>query len=128
QFDGIEDSKGFIAEVDNLATGDVDATLTPGGLFEIRGTGLKIAGDDEHLAEVGIFLEADDGSSRLQIDPTAIAVNEPKTLKAIAPDASALPVGSKWYVEVRTQASAKSASTLIKSVRIMKSDFTVTIL
>jgi hypothetical protein len=128
QFDGIEENSGFIAEVDNLSTGEIDATLTPGALFEVRGVGLKIAADAEHVDEVGLYLESEDGTTRLQVASTSIAVNEPKTLKAIAPEAAVLPAGSKWYVIVRTQSSAKGSGNLLKSVREMKSEFTVTVL
>jgi hypothetical protein len=129
QFDGIEDNRGFIAEVDNLSTGEIDATLTPGALFEVRGVGLKIMADVEHASEAGLFLESPDGATRLQIASTAIAVNEPKTLKAIAPDASLLPSESQWYVVIKTQSSAKGHSgQLLKNIREMKSEFTVTAL
>jgi hypothetical protein len=128
QFDGIEENHGFMAEFDNLVTGDVDSTLTPGGLFEVRGAGLKIAADSDHAAEVGLFLENATSAARVQIAATSIAVNEPRTLKAVAPAASAIPEGTKWYVVVRTQLSAKHSSTLLINVREVKSDFTVTAL
>jgi hypothetical protein len=128
QFTGEKDTNGFIEEVIDRTTGGVNQTLHPGALFGITGGGLKIAADATHAGEVGIFLEPAAGGARVRIDPRNIIVNEPMRLAAVAPPASTTPEGSQWRVVVRTQASSKAhGGHLLKRIREMKSNFTLTI-
>ena len=55
--------------------------------------------------------------------PKIIAVNEPRTLKIIVP---ALNPGTMYLLMIVTQSSAKGHSNLLKTVRELHSDFTLT--
>jgi hypothetical protein len=125
QFDGIEENFGIIAEAIDIATGDTNLNITPNALFELRGSGLKIAADDDHTDIVGIYLEGVLTGSSIKFEPKAIAVNESRTLKAIAPDTAYFSPGEQYYVVVRTQAPVTSSGKLLKNVREVKSDFTI---
>jgi hypothetical protein len=127
QVDGVDENRGIIAEAIDRATGDVNQTICPGALLELRGAGLKIATDARHTDDVGIFLEDAADGSRVKISPPDIAVNTPRHLDAVAPPVSAIPAGKQYYVVVRTQASTKAhGGLLLKEVREVKSDFTLT--
>jgi hypothetical protein len=126
QFDGIEENNGIIAEVIDYATGDVNLNITPDTLFEVRGTGLKIAADDNHADLVGLYLEGVSTGASIKFEPKAFAVNESRTLKAIAPNTSYFSTGEQYHVVVRTQATVTSNGKLLKEVREVKSDFTIT--
>jgi hypothetical protein len=96
--------------------------MTVGNLLTIRGYGLKIEGDAEHKDEAGLWF--DDGAGGL-IKAEIIAVNEPRTLKAIVP--ATLGVGGEYALKVVTQSSAKNSGALLKTVREVRSDFKLTV-
>ncbi|MDR1371291.1 MAG: DUF4469 domain-containing protein, partial [Dysgonamonadaceae bacterium] len=83
QIDGIEETNGIIAEVINHVTGEIDLTINAGGIFFVRGTGLKIDSDDLHADETGLFLEFVDSGDRIKIDPVNIALNGQREIRAI---------------------------------------------
>jgi hypothetical protein len=126
QIDGIEESNGMIAEVINQVTGEIDTTVSLGGLFTIHGIGLKIEFDDLHIDEVGVFFEDINDGSRVKIDPVDIAVNVPHEIRAIAN--ANVGQGHEYYIVVCTQSSLKGGKKPLKIVREMKSDFAITIL
>jgi hypothetical protein len=117
-FDGIDETSGFIGEVVDEVTGDVNGTITVGNIIDIRGSGLKIESDEEHASEIGFFFSSE---STGEIQATLIPVNEPKMLKIIVPQLSV----TEYTIIIRTQTSAKSHG-LQKNVREVRSDFTVT--
>jgi hypothetical protein len=121
QFDGVDRAGGFIARASDEYTGQTDEVMTLGNLLLIRGYGLKIEGDGDHKAEVGLWF--DDGEHP-PVKAEIIAVNEPKTLKAIVP--AGLAVGGEYALKVVTQSSAKHGGTLRRTVREVRSDFTLT--
>jgi hypothetical protein len=125
QIDGVEENNGMIAEIINNVTGEIDATINSGALFSVRGTGLKIEYDEFHTDETGLFLEDVNTAIRTKIDMVNIAVNEPREIRAIAPQY--IGVGLSFYIVVCTQASVKSNGRPLKKVREMKSDFAVTV-
>ena len=128
QIEGIEENPGIIGEVIDLETHEINQTLHVNNIFEVRGAGLKIAADADHADDVGIFLELASTDFRIKLDPKGIAVNEPRTLKVFLAIPEGLPAyDPAFYVVVRTQLSATSGATLLKHVREVKSDFTVTI-
>jgi hypothetical protein len=100
----------------------VDEVMTIGNLLTIRGYGLKIEGDKEHTDEVGLFF--DDGQGSL-VKAEIVAVNEPRTLKAIVP--ATLGVGGEYTLKVVTQSSAKGNGGILKTVREVRSDFKLTV-
>jgi hypothetical protein len=117
-FDGIDETNGFIGEVVDEATGNVNGTITIGNIIDIHGSGLKIEGDEEHASTIGFFFS---NETTGEIQATIIPVNEPKMIKVLVPQLSA----ADYTIVIRTQTSAKSA-TLLKNIREVKSDFTVT--
>lgn len=66
-----------------------------------------------------------DPGARTRIDAVNIALNEPRELRAIAPTTAV--AGKQYCVVVSTQASAKNGTHLLKNMREMKSDFTITV-
>jgi hypothetical protein len=127
QLDGIDDTSGIIADVIDSATGNVDSTIHPNSLVTLRGLGLKIASDPEHASDVGLYYENAATGARVRTNPVDLAVNTFMEIKAIAPSTTSLPMGTVCYVVVRTQSSPKNSGTLIKNVREVKTDFTVTV-
>jgi hypothetical protein len=120
-FDGIDETNGFIGDVLDEETGSVSGVITMGNIIDIRGSGLKIMGDEEHADEVGLFFQSETSDP---IRATIIPVNEPKMLKVLVP---MLTPGQDYVITIRTQSSAKHASSImLKNIREMKSDFTVT--
>jgi hypothetical protein len=131
EINGKEDNAGYISEVIDSYDGTVDETLHIGFPFEIYGAGLKIAADAEHAGQEGLFLiNAANPTLAVRIDPRLITVNEPHLIKAtvnlnmgLANPGDAASV----YLEIRTQASARSHSTLLTDIRTVRSDFTLTL-
>jgi hypothetical protein len=121
EFDGIDQREGFIGEAFDESTGLVDESITIGNLLSIHGYGLKVEGDADHQGEVGLFFE--DGSGA-RIKAAILAVNEPRTLKAIAP--ASLAAGTAYRLVVITQSSAKHGSKVLKNPREVRSEFTLT--
>ena len=118
EFDCIDQRDGLIAEALDEQTGQLDEVMTLGNLLVIRGYGLKIEADADHAAQAGLFF--DDGSSAL-VKAEILAVNEPRTLKAIVP--AALVVGTHYALKIVTQSPTKGGGTLLKSLREIHSEF-----
>jgi hypothetical protein len=121
EFDGIDVREGIIAEALDETTGLLDESVTIGGLLTIHGSGLKVESDADHKAEAGLYFE--DGAGA-RIKAAILAVNEPRTLKAIAP--ASLVVGTAYRLVVVTQSSVKHGSTLLKNLREVRAEFTLT--
>jgi hypothetical protein len=121
EFDGLDQSDGLIAEARDEATGLVDEVMTPGNLLTIHGYGLKIEADAAHQNEVGLYFEREDGQ---RIKAEIIAVNEPRTIKAIIP--GGLGSGNKFSLVIVTQSSAKNGAAVLKNMREMRSEFILT--
>jgi hypothetical protein len=121
EFDGIDLREGIIGEAVDEATGIVDEAVTIGGLVTIHGSGLKIESDGAHKADAGLYFE--DGAGT-RVKAAILAVNEPRTLKAIAP--AGLTAGTAYHLLVVTQSTVKSGGALLKNVREVRSEFTLT--
>ena len=122
-FDGSDTADGFIAEALDEATGLRDEGVTPGGLLTIRGYGLKIAADAAHRDQAGLFFTTPAGQ---RVGPATLAVNEPRTLKALAP--AGLASGTDYRLEIVTQSPAKGGGTLLWNPREVRSEFSLTAL
>jgi hypothetical protein len=124
-FKGIDETSGHMFTFLNEATG-ADDDLTPGGLFRINGTGLKIAHDEEqvHIAAVGLWLVPATGQAS-PIRVTALAVNEPRTVVAVIP--FNIPQGT-YFIEIVTQSPVKSTGKFLKNPRTVRSEQTFTYL
>ena len=121
EFDGIDQTDGHIAEARDEATGLIDECATLENIITIHGYGLKIESDEAHKDEVGLFFVNPSGDPLLA---KVLAVNEPKTLKAVVPPG--LTVGTAYTLRVVTQGSAKTSAHMLKELRVMNSEFTVT--
>jgi hypothetical protein len=122
-FDGRDENEGHIGEVRDEATGLIDEVMTRKNILTIHGFGLKIESDENNQSTVGLFFESDHPRSPV-IKADVIAVNEPRTLKVVIPEALAetLP----YTLKIVTQSSAKHSGTMLKTPREIRSDFTLT--
>jgi hypothetical protein len=121
EFDGVDQSDGLIAQATDEATELVDEAATIGNLLTAHGFGLKIEGDEGHRDAVGPLFEPEGGGTAVKTE--IIAVNEPRTLKVIVP---ALEAGKAYDLKVVTQSSAKGGGALLKKIREMRSEFSLT--
>ncbi|MDR1220713.1 MAG: DUF4469 domain-containing protein [Treponema sp.] len=120
-FDGVDQADGLIAEAVDEHSGQTDEVMTIGNLLTIRGCGLKIEGDAQHTDEIGLWF--DDGQNS-PVKAEIVAVNEPRTLKAIVP--AILVAGGEYALKIVTQSSAKGARAVLKTVREVRSEFKLT--
>ncbi|MDR2097799.1 MAG: DUF4469 domain-containing protein [Spirochaetaceae bacterium] len=121
EFDGIDQREGIIGEAVDEATGLADEVLTIGGLVTIHGSGLKVESDAAHKADAGLYFEDSAGA---RVKAAILAVNEPRTLKAITP--AALTAGTAYRLLVITQGTVKHSGTLLKDLREVRSEFALT--
>jgi hypothetical protein len=122
QFDGIEQAEGLIAEALDEASGAIDDVMTPGNLLDIRGYGLKIEADPAHKDAAGLWF--DDGQTS-PVKAAIIAVNEPRSIKAIVPQG--LTAGTEYALKIVTQSAARSHANLLKNLREVRSEFKLTV-
>jgi hypothetical protein len=119
--DGKDDTEGFIAQATDEATGLIDETATIGNILTVHGYGLKLETAPGHHTDAAIFFKPPTG---VPTEATIIAVNEPRTLKLVVP--STLTIGTSYQLVVNTMSSAKGGGNALKTMRDMRSDFTVT--
>ncbi|MDR2782287.1 MAG: DUF4469 domain-containing protein [Treponema sp.] len=121
EFDGIETAEGFIAQAVDNATGLIDESATIGNRLTIHGSGLKLESDDLYKNDAGIyFIDGQGGKVKADI----IAVNEPRTLKAVVP--AGLTAGADYRLLTVTQSSARNSGALLKNLREIHSEFKLT--
>jgi hypothetical protein len=106
------DADGLIAEAVDERNGHVDSTMNAGSILTIRGYGLKVEGDADHAAQVGLFF---DNETSPPVKADEFAVNEPKTLKVLVPDS--LAQGGNYYLKVVTQSAVRGSTHMLKEVR-----------
>ena len=121
EFDGIDQSEGHIGEARDEATGLADDIMTIGNILTIHGAGIKIEADEAHHGEAGLYFEAENAPP---VRADVIAVNEPRTIKAVVP--AALSAGTAYRIKIVTQGSAKNGTSLLKNLREVHADFTLT--
>ncbi|MDR2359101.1 MAG: DUF4469 domain-containing protein [Prevotellaceae bacterium] len=124
QFEGIVQNEGYIASFYDKNSDTTDTFITPGRLYIIRGGGLKIASDEERSADTGLYYEEAETGARIHEEMRDIAQNEPAVISGQAP--TTLTPGKGYYIVIRTQSSAVHGSNLLRDVREVKSEFTVT--
>jgi hypothetical protein len=124
EINGKEDNAGYIATFSDKRTDETNTVITPGGLFILRGIGLKITSDEEHADQVGLYCEDAETGTRLRQDMRNIVQNEPTVISGQAP--SDLSSGKSYYIVIRTQSQVRG-SILLKHIREVKSEFTVTV-
>ena len=121
EFDGIDQTDGHIGEALDQATGLTDDVMTIGNILTVRGAGLKIESDEAHRNDAGLFFEDEHGGL---VKAEAIAVNEPRTLKAVVP--AGLAAGTAYGLKIVTQSPARGGSQPLKNLREVHSVFTLT--
>jgi hypothetical protein len=119
---GIMTSEGCISGVIDEATGIANQSVTAGNLLTVYGMGLKVEGDQEHKDLIGVFFENTAGK---RYKAKSLAVNQPKTLKILAPEN--LPKGTGYRVVVVTQGYPRSNGLLMKGTREIRSDFALAV-
>ena len=120
-FIGIQENCGIIAEARDEATGLIDEVMTIGNILTIHGNGLKIEGDGNDKDHVGVYFTPAYGEP---VKASIIAVNEPRTLKVLVPPY--LTEGTSYTLSVETRSSAITKGTILKNIRHVSSDFTLT--
>jgi hypothetical protein len=119
EVEGLADVQGYIDEFIDVTTESVNETLTLGGMFNISGHKIKVAGDKP---EVGVFfVSATDAAKRTKVEEH-LAENTGSKVISMIP--SALTTGD-YKLEVVTQYTV--GGTLLKEPRVIESTFTLTV-
>ncbi|MDR0411211.1 MAG: DUF4469 domain-containing protein, partial [Treponema sp.] len=117
EIDGLANVSGYIDEIIDVSTEAVNETLTPGGMFNIAGHRIKIAGDKP---EIGIsFVSVSEPDKRVKVN-SHLAENTSNKLIGIIP---ALDPGV-WKVEIVTQFT--TGGTFLKEPRVLESGIELT--
>jgi hypothetical protein len=111
---GMASSGMFINTLTDVASGEVNTKLTPGGAVNITGVKIKVVGD---APEVGIHLTEVNSGETVDIPVTSIAINDPSKITIVVP--SDLPVGD-YHLSITTQFSS---NTLLKEPRTYIFDY-----
>ena len=88
---GMAADSSVINTVTDIATGNVNTTLTTGGMAHIKGVHIKIAGNE---AGVGIFLTNRATEESVQVPMTAIGTNGHSNISFVVP--ATLAAGDYW--------------------------------
>ena len=104
-----------IKEVKDSFSGIVNDTLTPGGVVEIKGRQLSIAGDDP---SIGVWFVGEDAT---ETSALKIIENKPAKIMAVIPD---LPVGT-YQVKVATQYAGGKTFLKVPRVFVYQKKLTV---
>jgi hypothetical protein len=124
-FEGIEHYEGLISNFYDKFTDTTNTCITPGRLYIIRGIGLKIAFDTDHTDDAGLYYEEAETGIRIRQEVRDIMKSEPTIISALAP--SILTPGKSYYIAIRTQSPIRNGGTLLKDIREIKSNFTITV-
>ncbi len=112
----------IIAQVVNRATGKVNEDITPGGVLELHGKGMKVTGSEEYPAHV-YLIDASTNTIAGNISEPALLANTPSHLMFQVP--TGLEKGKQYYVKIVTQASGNNGR-LLKEPRMIVSDIRLT--
>ncbi|GHV39565.1 hypothetical protein AGMMS49546_11840 [Spirochaetia bacterium] len=99
---GKAETSFFIAQVQDMRTGSVNDTLTPGRNALITGSKLKIAGEKP---ECGVYFVNTGDQTRVKVEAADIVENQNARVMVVSP---ALAAGT-WQIEISTQYSGGSA-------------------
>jgi hypothetical protein len=120
---GVATAAASISEVFDVATGTTNERLTSGNNLRVRGREIKVVGDDLH-PDTGIYFVSQDEAtfgSRLKVETSAIAVNNPSELIFINPGFDA----NTYKLEIITQYAGNAY--LLKQPRTLTLDKVLTI-
>jgi len=116
QVDGLAETSGWIDEFEDVEAGTINTVYVPGDQFVLRGSRIKITGDDPAC---GLYFVPTD-SSAAAVKITTFAVNTPSTIVGIVPKTNYLNI----KLEIRTQYAGSSAKPL-KTPRVITSGFVI---
>jgi hypothetical protein len=108
-----------INTVTDVASGEQNVRITPGGAVNLTGSKMKVVGDN---LSCGITLSNDMDGTVTFISSTAIAVNEPSKITFVVP--ATLPVGD-YKLSITTQYS--NSGTLLKEPRTYVFDYVLAV-
>jgi len=112
--EGVADASGWIDEYQDIDEDEKNTVFTPGNLFTVSGSKIKLAGDDP---TVGLyFVPVDNPAAAVKV--ARIAENTAAKIIGIAPTTGHL----RNRIEIRTQ-YAGSNGVLLKTLRVITSDF-----
>jgi hypothetical protein len=114
---GVADSGVTIAQVTDVKTGSVNDKLTPNRNLKIKGSKIKLAGDN---ANVGIYFVNQSTNASSKVDPSDIVTNNPSELVIIIPELAA----GSYKLQMVTQFTN---STLLKEPRTITFDKVLTV-
>lgn len=97
----------------NTVNNEVNLSLTPGQVLEIKGVNLTLLGDDP---SVGIYLQEEGAADSARIKATTILNNEPKRLMFMVP--ATVAIGKTYRLVHITQAGASRNGHQLKEPRI----------
>ena len=124
EFTGYVQSAGNarISAVSDATTGATDGTVTAEGIITVTGSKIKVTGDGSGLwlSPAGDDGEYDEDNGGIEV--TVFATNDPSKLIFALP--SDVTLGS-YYIVIKTLYS--KSNTLLKSLRTIVSDFTITV-
>ena len=115
---GMATAGTVINTVADVASGEENTRLTPGGAVNLTGSKIKVAGDNPAC---GIMLTNEDNGTQTTIPANAIAVNNPSKITFVVP--ALLPTGN-YKLSIVTQFS--NTSTLLKEPRTYVFDYVLT--
>jgi hypothetical protein len=114
--EGLADTQGYIDEFVDVSTEAVNETLTPGGMFNMSGHKIKVAGNSP---EAGVYFVNEADGSAVKV-AGHFAENTASRLIGVIP-----PLGAgKWKAEVKTQYSG-AINAPLKNLRVIESSFTL---
>ena len=115
---GMATSGTIINSVIDVASGEENTRLTPGGAVNLTGSKIKVAGDNPACC---IALTNEDNGTQTTIPANAIAINNPSKITFVLP--ALLPSGN-YKLSIVTQFS--NTSTLLKEPRTYVFDYVLT--
>lgn len=83
---GLADSQGYIDQVVDMKTGNIDSTLTVGRNLKIVGDKIKIVGDD---ASVGVYFINSTDETVTRVDDDEVVQNTPSEVLIMTPELAA---------------------------------------
>ncbi|MDR0635711.1 MAG: DUF4469 domain-containing protein [Treponema sp.] len=116
--EGLAESGAFINEFTDVTTDLINQKATVGGQFILTGNKIKIVGDAQ---DIGLYFTTP-GTPDVAIKVDKLALNDPNRLIGVIP---ALLPDKPWTLEAHTQYT--NGSNFLKEVRIIVSEFTVTV-
>jgi len=95
QVDGLAETSGWIDEFEDVEAEAINTVYVPGDQFVLRGSRIKIAGDDPAC---GLYFVPSDGSAEA-VKVSTFAENTPSTIIGIVPKTNYVYI----KLEIRTQ-------------------------